>query len=561
MMLVLICMVIATILAIAFLAGQSNSTTISANVSNQAEARWLAQSGLEIGIAVLETDSGWRTGHNEGTILNDFALGNGTIQLQFMDLVTQAPPTESTTELAIRAVGRIGSIEQESLATAHVPLMSAPTTVDVDLSEFAAFTRESLTMWSDSTITRWTTAPANVTGPPLAIGTRSIAANSIMLHDDAAAVDTTVYHGPAASTNLIGGSSTNSVNVHALGNDVPLPDPPVPVTITRTDNPNTLQAAGTTINKDTVYHRIIAKTGQNALTIMGNTVVVTEESFEVDANAGVVVDGNVTLIVLGDLKLANKAQIVLTEGSTLTAFVFGPITAKDNYIGPNSVSVRDSSGNAEYIDPESVRLYSIIERLKSDGDSESAGTPTWSIDEGTVIIGTLYAPNVHVQVRTGSAIYGNIVARKISMESAAALFYDHALDLGYGFTNASSPIFNTDGTIIADVLALNDLSDATLAALANALGGQVISNGETYGTSPTDADDSPLAAGSTPRTVVVEFSFESFGTATSPWEGSAAIAYDLFNIVGQAPQLGNTAPTPPPVESGDLATASPQLTP
>ncbi|MCA9296774.1 MAG: hypothetical protein KC983_09650, partial [Phycisphaerales bacterium] len=274
MMLVLICMMIATVLALAFLSSRMNTAAVSTNISRQAEARWLAQSGLDIGIAVLETNSNWRMRHNKGVILNDFALGNGTIRLQFMDIVTQAPPTVTTTDIAIRSIGRIGAIEQECLATAHIPLSTAGTTVDVDLSEFAAFTGEKLTMWADSTITRWSTAPANINGPALAIGTRAITADSILLHDDAAAIDTTVFHGPGASASLVGGSSMYAVNMHCLQNDVPLPDPPVPMTTTITGNTNTLQAMGTTINTDVVYKTIIAKTTANALTIMGEAVVV-----------------------------------------------------------------------------------------------------------------------------------------------------------------------------------------------------------------------------------------------------------------------------------------------
>ncbi|MCA9296773.1 MAG: hypothetical protein KC983_09645, partial [Phycisphaerales bacterium] len=258
----------------------------------------------------------------------------------------------------------------------------------------------------------------------------------------------------------------------------------------------------------------------DALTIRGDTQIVTEHDFIINEDAGVVVDGHAVLIVLGSLTLQPNAQIVLTDTSTLTAYVFGDVIIRNGYIGPEVITVRDGSGDVEYVDPQMVRLFSVTERTDSDGDVEAAGAQRWDLDERSIIVGTMYAPNADVRMLVDSALYGNLVARSVSMNDASAIFYDHALDSGFGFTNPASPVFNADGTINAAVVALSDLSETSLAALAAAMGGVVVSNGGVFGTAPPDSTGVPDVNGSTPRLTFVNFDQTSFGTATSTWEGS-----------------------------------------
>ncbi|MCA9296206.1 MAG: hypothetical protein KC983_06800, partial [Phycisphaerales bacterium] len=260
---------IATILAVAYLASRDNSAVIGVHITDQTEARWLAQSGLEVGIAVLETGADWRTTHDKGLVLDDFPLGNGTIDLRIMDLATSAPPAESTTDVAIVASATIGDITQQCLATAYVPQAAMHVTVDVDLSEFAVFADDSIAMRGESTITRWSTAPSNLSAPPLSIGTRAVSAHSILLNDDAAAIDTTVFHGPGASAGLIGGTSPNPIHDFSLQHDVPLPAPPVPSTTTITGTTDILAANGTTVSTDSTFLDVVVSNKADALTISG----------------------------------------------------------------------------------------------------------------------------------------------------------------------------------------------------------------------------------------------------------------------------------------------------
>jgi len=105
MLLVLISLATATILTMAYLSSRDNSAQIGANVADSTSARWAALSGVELGIAVLETESDWRTAHDNGVLLDDHPVGGGVVDLLVEDIETQAPPTESTTGVAGKRKG------------------------------------------------------------------------------------------------------------------------------------------------------------------------------------------------------------------------------------------------------------------------------------------------------------------------------------------------------------------------------------------------------------------------------------------------------------------------
>ena len=91
MLLVMICMATATILASAYLASRENSPAIAENVQNTAAARWSSLSGLEMTVAMLETEFDWRThAANDGMLLSDHPMGgHGTCGFSSLLLYSQ----------------------------------------------------------------------------------------------------------------------------------------------------------------------------------------------------------------------------------------------------------------------------------------------------------------------------------------------------------------------------------------------------------------------------------------------------------------------------------------
>src|SRR5262245_42027387 len=102
MLLVLISLMMATILSMAYVASRDNSAAIGENIASSAAARWSSESGLDMGLAILETEADWRTMHNNGKLLDDFPLDGGVFDLDVVDLETNMPPTATSSHIELR---------------------------------------------------------------------------------------------------------------------------------------------------------------------------------------------------------------------------------------------------------------------------------------------------------------------------------------------------------------------------------------------------------------------------------------------------------------------------
>ena len=66
MLLVLVSLMLATIMATAYLASRDNSLPIGDNIEAATAARWAALSALDTTQALLETETDWRTADPQG---------------------------------------------------------------------------------------------------------------------------------------------------------------------------------------------------------------------------------------------------------------------------------------------------------------------------------------------------------------------------------------------------------------------------------------------------------------------------------------------------------------
>jgi hypothetical protein len=78
MVLAVIALTVATVIAYSFLGAQSTSIGIARNVSNHSEARYIAESGLDLAIAYVTGGADWRTEKPHGTWVADEAFAGGT---------------------------------------------------------------------------------------------------------------------------------------------------------------------------------------------------------------------------------------------------------------------------------------------------------------------------------------------------------------------------------------------------------------------------------------------------------------------------------------------------
>ena len=81
MLLVLMSVAMAVILSLSFLNAQVTATGMSENVARRAQAKALAESGMDMALAYIETTSNWRTQMSEGTWVSSHAYAGGSIKI------------------------------------------------------------------------------------------------------------------------------------------------------------------------------------------------------------------------------------------------------------------------------------------------------------------------------------------------------------------------------------------------------------------------------------------------------------------------------------------------
>jgi len=395
--------------------------------------------------------------------------------------------------------------------------------VNVDLAEFAVFASEKIKLDQRGTITRWPMAPLTALGKRVALGTRGISAYTVELTGDAASIDTTVYAPPNASTSLVKNDSGPVVETVLLEDPIPMPDAPEPGVV-----PPDPEDTYPVIDRSGGYVQVTVDTRVGTALLKDNAVshwigdvtVISNHDFTLDSGSVILVEGgDVTLVVFDDLLLDHGSSIMLKEDATLTIFVGDDLNIKDSYIGNMSAEnpLRDNTGTASWIDSERLRIYSI----QPDGT-----TPQWDFHGNSVTKASIYAPDVDLlQVRETSAHYGRVAVQSILVKDDGAIFYDHILDRGGGYTNPLSPLFDEEGRIKSDFLALSSLSETVLQAIADNTNIPITIDGQTFTVAGGGEPPVPPEPGEpTPRTVPVTYELEDFGTDMTDWEQAVADA-------------------------------------
>jgi len=516
MMLVLVSVAVALILASSYMVSRDNSLAISHNSVASTQARWAAMSGLETAVAILQTDTDWRLNHIDGMLVDDYQVAGAALTITVLDIETNQAPTANSEYLRILATAEVdldndGTFDgrQSTVFLAYVPVITNPR-VAVGLNEFAVFARDSFQMRNDSTVARWPKAPLGKLGRRLNIATHAQGSGDILITDNAACVDCTVYHSNSASGTLVNDTSGPAVALESLPFDIPFPGVP------DHGEPNSAGGSDTTIDGTTVtassndrFDDIFVKNGAE-WTLQGDITIVAEDDLEVTAGSTIVIDGNVTLVVFDDLRVTLSA-IEVTPGSTLTVYIGDDLIVTDGYIGEvRSDNVRDNSGNEQYMDPLDIRFYTIETTLE---------IRFWQLWANSVVKGSFHGETLRVTINQDSAVYGRIAGKTVTISDNGALFYDPALDTRVGYTNPDSKLFNAaDGLATAFSLGFT-LDFGSLLTLADTTGTIIQANGKiVVPTIPSTPPPPPAAGDPTPRPVPVEYILVTFGPDMTQWE-------------------------------------------
>ncbi len=458
MMLVLICLSTATIVTVSYLSSRDNSAQIGLNIADSTSARWAAISGVEMGIAIMETNTDWRNNHASGKVINNYTLGAAKLNVSIMDMKTNAPPNDDTTHFEIISNATAGGVTQSATAFAMATPPDTQHAVDVDLSEFAVYAGSKLIMENLTTIGRWATAPYAKMGRQLALASQSGSIGTVDLRDDAAVLDAVLLLGDGASDSAVLNTKSPDVTVIEVSDPIPAPAPPTPPMIMGGMNYDLLAGMDSLV-MDSDFGNATVRMGGD-LTLMGPMTVTVDGDFNVESNSIVRVTGDVVMAVRDSVSLANSA-IELQPGSTLTMFVGQDFNMDGSYVGDDRLGLNtlDNSGYASYVNPNLITVYG------------PAAPGHFTVIEGnSVFKGSIYNPMSDIYGNDQSAIYGRIAGNNVILRNDAAVFYDHALDEYTGFANRGSQMYDEgDHSIRPEILALASLNDADLQALADSL--------------------------------------------------------------------------------------------
>ncbi len=516
MLLVLISLAMAVILATAYLASRDNSVPLSRNAAASAGARWAVLSAQESAVAVLETRANWRA-MSQGVLLNDYDLAGAMTRVEARDLETGSAPTATTRHVRITASAEVDRDEdgspdgrEQAIFLAYVPTVPDPYAV-VDLSDFAIFTRKTITLRNQAMIARWPMAPLSTLGRRMNLGTNASGSGDVSVLDQAACIDCTVHHPVTSSPTLVNDASGPPIAERDINFTIPFPEAPPPGVVplgTHTDYK--VDGVDIVFSTDQRFDRISVRTG-GRLTLSGDITLIAEEDLRLESpDVRLIINGHVKVVVFRDLIITPNAAIELVPGSTLDLYVSDDLEITDGYIGEQRPdSLRDHTGHAPYIDINTIRIFSI---------DPNPTAHEWFLHDNSVVKGNIYGTEIRLAVLGDSAIYGRVAVESLTLENASAIFYDHAIDQRRGFTRPQSPLYS--GSNLNPALVPVSLDPALLQALAIATFTTLRANTVDYAPLPVPPPPPPPPGTPTPRPLQVEYTLETFGPDMESWENS-----------------------------------------
>lgn len=158
---------------LAFTASRQTGVLVTRNIEASTRVRQLATSGLEVARSILYSDSSnWRTKHDQGMLLSNYALDGGTVSVKLTDIAKRqagasaaaSVPDAATTEVEIAVTASVDGATWTSLSNLSIP--------QVTKGQYAIFANRLLYVGgTGNQIGRWLRAPKSGEKRRLNLGT------------------------------------------------------------------------------------------------------------------------------------------------------------------------------------------------------------------------------------------------------------------------------------------------------------------------------------------------------------------------------------------------------
>ncbi len=490
LMLVMVAVLITGGMAVAYFGSRDNSIAISKNITSSANARTVAESGLDIAVAILETNSDWRIQHIDGRILENYAIGQGTVSVSIIDTDTELPPTESTLNVRITVESTVDGRTQRTEANATI--IPDEEAFDVDFSEFAVFAENRISMSGSSTIQNWSAAP-ETSNQNVHIGTLSTSPMSVRF-DSSRSRGNLELHTPEHASSMV---ASKSIATNHFSDSLPFLDSPPPPIDSRSLMLS--QKMNKAFDASDWVDRFVTNRSTYTFTRSPSAIVVDEGSYEMHElsltpNLGLEIHGDVVISIEDDFSMSHS-EIILVGDSTLTVHFGGDVDITSSYIGNETRSTRS------WMDPTRVQLFG------HENDD-------WNISGSSTLKGEIYAPSGDITLSGSTTLCGRIAGEEVTLRGSSSVLYDPSLDNG-GFADSDGMLYEENGDLVSEVRQLTELSPTLLDSIEHAI-------------SSTDTDDYNLNSYNsrwqsepTPRPHEVIYVLLVYGVDTERWEDLA----------------------------------------
>lgn len=467
MLLVVVALAVVTVSTTAFMNARMNAPEVSANVARAIKARVAAETGIDLATKIIASGTvDWRTAHVNGVLLDNYNYGGGTVTVKIAD-INGNPPDANTTNVVLTAEGAVGGMIQVAEADLEAPPANAA--VDLDLSEFAAFAASELII-DNARIESWKRSPDHSLGKPILLGTNSLLSGAIKTYPDARVSSGAYFVRNGASSLTLTDTSDSSYPpvrmVLPESAAVPVPASPTPNTtgllIAGIYNP-TSSSGSTIISQSKEFGTVkVTDTADIFIDTPGTTLLATGD-LNIINGGDVYVQADADIVVRGNLTIGQWSTIEVRNGASVRIFVGGNITINEGVLGlPDTLSFdadrEPRKGIDAYQDPARVRVYKL----------NGYAPPTWDILGRSYVCAMLYGADATINLRGESAVFGNMVADSITIREQSRLFYDPVLNAGLGYTNPDSFVY--DGTGFYDTFITTNatnLDDSTISWIQN----------------------------------------------------------------------------------------------
>ena len=169
LVLVLVALAIGLMMVATFLDGRRESVPISTRISDAAQARRTADSGLELIFSSILASDEWIDEIASGSLDVPFEIADGRCTARVVDAMTNLPPTDRTLRVRIACTADIDGLAMIAEETFDIaPIIERP--LDLAFGETALLAESQIRIEDDAALLAWA-GSAGGPSAPLVVGT------------------------------------------------------------------------------------------------------------------------------------------------------------------------------------------------------------------------------------------------------------------------------------------------------------------------------------------------------------------------------------------------------